>query len=138
MKHLEEQLQSWTLRQPSADLKGCIFGQGATKESTPREWLFPWLGPVTACCLAWMAFIYVNSSRPFAPEMRNVPLLFAFASSNATGTVWLKQDFAAGNLNENIQWNVWSKTTFEWTNQGVSSSSNGSLGLVRPYLLLMR
>ncbi len=139
LKPLETQLQSWTLRRPSPELKEKVFGaSSATEAPAPKRPLVPtwnWLTPLAACCLTVLTLVKVNNGRLNPIGDRENHAIFAVAMtsltvSNPTATFQPKW-FGLSATDENLEWNVWSTASFDWTKEGQFLSTNRSLHLAQ-------
>ncbi len=141
---LETQLQSWTPRRPSPKLKQAIFASAPApapeRERHPRVPAFAWLAPVAACCLTVVTLFSANTNLRFhQSDGRENHAVFTVAMSSLTGstptstlpTKWL----GLTATDENLEWNVWSRASFDWTNEGQFLSTNRSLQLARTNLM---
>ena len=111
----ETHLRSWTPRRPSAGLKARVFARPVAS-GRERPWVPAWLAPVTVCLL--LMFVTFNQRSGELARMagsNRVPMM-AVTLSNLSAAAYLTGSFV------NDQ-NVVRPDTFEWTNQGHSSSS---------------
>lgn len=142
---LETQLRDWTPRPPSPELKKRIFAEPETAPvvapRTPRGMpAFHWLAPAAACCLTLFTLLRTNNFQNDRPDSRENHAIFAVAmssltASNPTATLpahW----FGLSATDENLQWNIWSKASFDWTKEGQFLSTNRSLQLARTNYLM--
>src|SRR5947207_11586264 len=111
----ETHLRSWTPRRPSAGLKARVFARPVAS-GRERPWVPAWLAPVTVCLL--LMFVTFNQRSGELARMagsNRVPMM-AVTLSNLSAAAYLTGSFV------NDQ-NAVRPGTFEWTNQGHSSSS---------------
>lgn len=146
--HLVTQLRSWTPRRPSPDLRKKIFSSAGTiltvavaQRSVSRcSATWSWLAPTAACCLTLFTLVRGNSFRSMRGEARENHVIFAVAMSSLTAsnptanfpTKW----FGLSAADENLEWNVWSKTSFDWTKEGQFLSTNRSVPLAQTNYLM--
>lgn len=144
---LETQLQSWTPRRPSPELKDKIF---AAEQEEPRREVrsrqcgapaFSWLAPAVACCLTLFSLVGANNLRFGGGDRRESQVIYSMemnslTPSNPATTFPAKKWFGLSATDENLEWNVWSKASFDWTNEGQFLSTNRSLQLARTNYLM--
>lgn len=131
MNQLEAQLQSWTPRRPSEKVREQLFP--ARDREVPVAWPKLWrvVTPAFACFLALFA---IDPAGFRAGTGQSIPAFAPISSNTVDGSLSLG-DFFTLKQERNLEWNIWTKATFEWTNRQVSSSSNGSLQLAETNLL---
>jgi hypothetical protein len=139
------QLGSWIPRRPSAELKHKIFVQPEEpkpiRQRAPRPvTTWSWLAPAAACCLTLFTLFGANNFRTGDGAIRENHAIFAVAMSSLTTsnpTANLRSNwFGLSASDENLEWNIWSKTSFDWTNEGQFLSTNHSLQLARTNYLM--
>src|SRR5262245_38724404 len=90
---LETQLQSWTPRRPSRELKDKIFADepapeprrdvGSRQRSIPMA---SWLVPAAACCLTLFTLLGANNLRLGGGDRRESTAIFALAMNPLTSS----------------------------------------------------
>ncbi|MDQ6630405.1 MAG: hypothetical protein M3Y82_01445 [Verrucomicrobiota bacterium] len=127
MNLLEQQLQSWTPRSPSDKISARLFAAPISAAGNFYSRGVNWLAPAAALA-AMMLILFVTS--PFRPmpaaEGKNFSFLPVF-SSNGASVFWPRQSFALTKLDLNLEWNICSTATFEWTNRPGPASTIHSL-----------
>ena len=112
---LETQLRSWTPRRPSAGLKARLFAAPAS-HAPRRPLAFGWLAPATVCLLMILVTFNQRNGELARMAASNPVPMMAVTLSNLSAAAYLTGSFV------NDQ-NAVRPDTFEWTNQGHSSSS---------------
>lgn len=137
MNDLEKQLSSWKPRPASDKIERRLFPNGAGAGRPSRALLsWNWLGPVAACFVTLLAVSRELQPRPGAWGSPGADRVFAtvslssMAASNVESHLGENQ-LSLTKLDLNLEWNVWSRATFESTNQARSSSSMDSLTVAR-------
>lgn len=116
MNQVEEQLQSWTPRHPSSELKSKLFGAAACEpEQEQVSWscAVAWLIPAAACLMA--AFVVMKTEKSpdlFRSATNSAPVFFAMVGSNTVAMPLAHQEFQFANSGRNMALNVWSKASF--------------------------
>jgi hypothetical protein len=104
---LEKQLQSWTPRRPSARIARRLFAKAAPAPAfLRRAEVWHWLTPVAACILTLL--VAVNSASRHLPRLSapdNATIFATLMCHAATSNV--QPTFVPGNMDENVEWNVW-------------------------------
>jgi hypothetical protein len=107
MNSLENQLQSWMPRRPSARIARRLFAKAAPAPVFQRRVkVWNWLTPAAACVLTLMVAAQGASRhlpRESAPDNATffATLMFNAATSN------VQQTFALSKMDENLEWNIW-------------------------------
>ena len=134
MNDLEKQLSSWKPRPASPRLARRLFPHRAPAVPGAARWpiSWNWLGPVAACFVTVLAIsrdLQPHAAPWGAPDSNAVfatVSLSSMAASNLESQLGEKR-LALTKIDLNLEWNVWSRATFESTNQSRSNSSMGSL-----------
>ena len=133
MNSIEKNLQSWTPRDPSPKVRERLFGR--KPEPSPRAlWIGVrnWAAPAAAFSLTLMVLLGGHGWHPArfsdANRIAAVAMLGGSpsVSSNWEAQIWSEPVLAFSSRDLNLEWNVWSKTSFESTNYNLSPSSNAS------------
>ena len=133
MNELEKQLRSWTPRAPSDKIARQLFPErnGFSRFSFwPQSW--NWVAPVMACFVTMLVSSRGVDSRGnfFVEPGSNAVFATVALSSLATSNLEMRSEGKPLTLTKvdlNLEWNVWSKASFESTNRSQSPSSIGSL-----------
>ncbi len=146
LNQLEKHLRSWIPRAPSEKIRRQIFSPATMPpEFSPRDFHFAcaslvrahlrWFAP-TAFSILILLFVVSGPSK-FFPRPHSFLVASAQpASTNAEKSFWATSTFAFQKNDLNLEWNIWSKATFEWTNRAFSPSSRDSLSFVKTNLLM--
>ncbi|MGI8966295.1 MAG: hypothetical protein ACR2H1_09465 [Limisphaerales bacterium] len=127
MNLLEQQLRSWTPRSPSDKIRARLFPAPISGGENSYSCGFNWLAPAAALVVMALILFATNPSRRApAAEGKNFSFLPVF-SSNGASVFWPRQSFALTKLDLNLEWNICSTATFEWTNRNGPASTIHSL-----------
>jgi len=118
-------LRHWTPRPPSAKIGARLFGR---EEVVIGRWALP-----AAACAAAVLIVLSFASDSLKPAGTG---LFATLNPGPVANLSSNADFTMTKLDRNLEWNVWIKATFDWTNRGVSPSSIGSFQVARTNILM--
>lgn len=121
MSRLEAQLRTWKPRPPSARLEARIFSPPAADSRLPLG--LPWLVPVTACLMAWLAA--GNQRYPVKNPALAGGQILALGLSNQSLVACVQTGYASSQNDPRPD-------TFEWTNNSGSTSSMRSLTPTKP------
>jgi hypothetical protein len=128
MNPWEKQLQSWTPRRPSAKGTARLFG-GVEKapELLRRSELWSWLTPVAVCCVATMIALggagYHSAHFEESDDAALVStVMLAGGSSN------LQPSLPYGQLDQNMQWNIWDRISAARVTNLSQGSQRNSIG----------
>lgn len=115
-------MQSWTPRRPSAKVAARLFGRAEkAPELLHRAELWNWLTPVAACCLAMLVALGGVRYRTAHFDEADATLVAAVMLSGASSN--LQPELPLGQLDQNVQWNVWDRiSSSRLTNLSASSA----------------
>jgi hypothetical protein len=144
---LEHQLRSWTPRRPSDKIRAALERQQSKAGcdaglalNPPHRSILNWVAPLAACAvaillLAGMAGFHSAHSGGgglfSAAPLKVSPLHFAVEERG------MGPAFAFHSTDLNLEWNICSRASFEWTNTNQSPSSNDSLPLAKTNRLML-
>lgn len=118
----EKQLQSWTPRPPSEELKQQLFSRatGATNRPPAHRPVWIWLTPAT-CLFLLTTCLSMTRHGEVGHSM-------ASGSSNMLASISRPYGMSDMRCQE---WNIWGAVTFDWTKGGSSLSTTGSFPLLK-------
>jgi hypothetical protein len=124
---MEERLRSWSPRQPSSAIKRRLFPK-LQPERAPHETGLGWVLPIAACAVGALLLLQIAGGE--RPARGAVPF-FAMIGSNTVSKSSSTREIMFASADVNLQWNVWDRATFHWTNEHLWTSSMGSLQLAK-------
>ena|SRR6266850_452121 len=116
-KQLEMQLRSWVPRHPSAKLKKRLFAPPAVAREPQPTFRFAWLVPAAAAFLLMGVLFNQHNTSAISGSGHSNEMVAMILSNQIA---YLPASFQQGQ-------NSVAAKTFEWTNGGGFTSSNGSL-----------
>lgn len=131
--HLENQLRSWTLRRPSAEIATSLFATESVPEKKRSAFSWNWLAPATAAVFTMLVVFGAHPHSPASLGQADTNLFFAsITMDNATSFTSsdsLKTAFNLSKSDLNLEQNVWRSASFESTNRAQTPSSIRSLSV---------
>ncbi len=129
---LESQLQSWTLRRPSPELRNKLFlGEVAPGRKPGGTLALNWLAPAAICAVTLLISLGGRSYSRAHSSDADTNLFFASISMNSVTSLnsgsSFRSNFPLTKVDMNLEQNVWRMATFASTNHDQSHSSMGSL-----------
>jgi hypothetical protein len=91
-----------------------------------------WLAPAVACCLTLVTLFGSMASSWNHSGAREARAVYMVSMPSTAG----KAAYGVSATDENLEWNVWPRASFDWTNEGQFLSTNRSLQVARTNYLM--